>query len=220
MTPEQYRIWLRRHASKPADRLAPVLEAVDAYEALSAEGPTDDRALQSIVAAASSPHRLAFEIGCSILVHLAVMREDCRQAIDRMASSSRRTARLHAIAYLDAALPESLCLSVVERALSDRSSQVRAMAVQQAEALGFRQLLPRLEAMLASEPHADVQRGLAFHVPMLRDGFGLEPNRDGCRVRVRTLRGGITSAFIAAGRFSDSCLRETVERLRKGEQVW
>jgi hypothetical protein len=45
--------------------LPPVLEAVDAYEALSAEGPTYDRALQSIVAAASSPHRLAFEIAAA-----------------------------------------------------------------------------------------------------------------------------------------------------------
>src|SRR5262245_5791402 len=50
----------------------------------------------------------------------------------------------HAVAYLSASLPESLRLSVIDRALSDRSSRVRAMAIQQAETFSLRHLLPRL----------------------------------------------------------------------------
>jgi hypothetical protein len=42
-----------RFTHEPEDRLALALEAVDAFEALSAGGSTDDRALQSIVKAAS-----------------------------------------------------------------------------------------------------------------------------------------------------------------------
>jgi hypothetical protein len=40
------------------------------------------------------------------------------------------------------------------RAVSDRGSRVRAMLAQQAEAFDFRHLLPRLDAMIASESQA------------------------------------------------------------------
>jgi len=131
-----------------------------------------------------------------------------------MASSRSWTARFHAVAYLDAALPESLRLSVIDRALSDRNSRVRAMAVQQAETFGFRHLLSRVEAMIASQSPANVRKCLALHLPLLRDRFRLEPAPDGF-VYWLTVRapGSIRGLSIPAHRFSDSYLRETVERL-------
>jgi hypothetical protein len=182
----------------------------------------DDEGLQSIVRAASSPYKLVWQTGCDVLFQLAVTQENCRQAIDRMTSSGKSAVRFNAVAFLaDAALPESLVLSVIERGLSDRSSRVRWKAVEQAERLGFRQLVPRLEAMMASEAHADVKDCLALHLPLMRDGFRLEAQPDGSAywLTVRGPRRSIISARIPAGRFSDAYLREAIERLRKGESL-
>jgi len=63
--------------------------------------------VRCIVKAASSPHKLVFETGCNILVQL---RGD---AGGLPASSRSWTVRFHAVAYLEAALPESLRLSVI-----------------------------------------------------------------------------------------------------------
>jgi hypothetical protein len=194
------------------------LQAVDAFETLSTGRSTDDQAFQILVKAASSPHKLVFETGCHLLVQLATTQPICQQAIDRMASSRDSTARFHAVAYLNASLPEPLRLSVIDRGLSDRSSRVRAKAVEQAETFGLHHLLPRLEAMISSEPRADVQRCLALHVPLLRDGFRLEPIPDGSGFWL-TVRGphSIGGPFIPRHRFSDSYVKEVVERLKKGD---
>ena len=215
-TPDRWRRWLSRFTREPKERLAQAFEAVDAFEALSA-GP-DERILQSLVKAASSPHKLVFETGCHLLVLLAATQENCQQAIDRMSSSQDATARFHAVAYLSASLPESLRLSVIDRALSDRSSRVRAMAVQQAETFNLRHLLPRLEDMIASESRANVLKSLALHVPLLRDGFLLksEPDGSGYWLTVST-PGSIRTSFIQQDRFRDSYVKEAVERLKKGE---
>jgi len=220
-TPDQWRRWLSGFTREPEDRLAHALEAVDAFEALSAGLSTDEQALQLLVKAASSPHKLVFETGCHLLFHLAGTQQNCQQAIDRMASSQDSTARFHPVAYLDASLPESLRLAVIGRALSDRSSRVRAMAVQQAETFGFRHLLPRLEDMIASESRANVQQTLALHVPLLRDGFLLEPEPDGSGYYLTVRRpGSIIRSFIPQDRFCDSYVKEAVARLKKGERLY
>src|SRR5262245_29734849 len=160
-TADQWRRWLRGFTREPEERLALALQAVDAFEALSAGRSTDDQAVQNLAQAASSPHKLVFETGCRLLVRLAATQPICQQAIERMASSRDATARLHAVAYLDASLPESLRLSVIDRALSDRSARVREKGIEQTETFGFRHWLPRLEAMMASESKADVLESLA-----------------------------------------------------------
>jgi len=218
-TPDQWRRWLSRFTRQPKHRLAQAFEAVDAFEALSA-GP-DEQILQSLVKAASSPHKLVFETGCHLLVLLAATQENCQQAIDRMSSSQDATARFHAVAYLNASLPESLRFSIIDRALSDRSSRVRAMAVQQAETFGLRHLLPRLEDMIASESRANVLKSLALHVPLLRDGFLLEPEPDGSGYWLTvSTPGSIRTSFIPQDRFRDSYVREAVARLKKGERLY
>jgi len=217
-TPDQWRRWLGRFTREPKDRLAHAFEAVDAFEALSA-GP-DEQMLQTLVKAASSPHKLVFETGCHLLFRLAATQENCQQAIDRMASSRDATARFHAIAYLNATLPEPLRFSVIDRALSDRSSRVRAKAVEKVEAFGLRQFLARLEAMIGSESRREVLRSLALHVPLLREGFLLEPapDRSGFNLTVRGPN-SIKSEFIPLQRFSKSDVTRAVERLKKGERL-
>jgi hypothetical protein len=216
---DQWRRWLRGFSCEPEERLAIALTAVDAFEILAADLSTDSEPLQNLVKAASSPHKLIFETGCHLLVHLAATQENCRQAIDAMAKSRSSTARFHAVAYLNTSLPEPLRLSVVNLALSDRSTRVRAKAIEQVEIFGFHQLLHRLEAMIASEQSPDVLRSLALHVPLLRDGFLLKPVPDGSGYTL-TVRGprSLGGPFIPTHRLSDSYLRDTVERLKKGDE--
>jgi hypothetical protein len=218
-TADQWRRWLRGFTREPEERLALALQAVDAFEALSSGHPADDQTVQMLAKAASSPHKLVFETGCHLLVRLAATQEVCQQAIDRMASSRDATARFHAVAYLNASLPDSLRLSVIDRALSDRSARVREKGIEQAEAFGFRHWLPRLEAMMASEQRADVLEVLALHIPLLRDGFRLEPAPDGSGyyLTVRASDGGIGGPFIPRDRYSEPYVKEMVQRLKQGK---
>lgn len=218
-TPDHWRQWLRGFPREPEDRLALALGAVDAFETLSSGRSTDDQAVRVLTGAASSPYKLVFETGCYLLVRLAATQLSCQQAIESMASSQSSIARLHAVAYLDASLPNSLRLSVINRALSDRSSRVRAMAVQQAEVFGFRDLLPRLEDMIASESRTDVQESLALHIALLRDGFRLRPDESGFFLTVRTPDSALVISFIPQQHFSDSYVKDAVERLKKGEPL-
>ena len=94
------------------------------------------------------------------------------------------------------------------------------MAVQQADAFGFRGFLPRLEGMIASELRANVLKSLAFHVPLLRDGFLLRPEPDGSGYWLTVgTPGSIRTSFIPQDRFRDSYVKEAVEHLKKGERL-
>jgi hypothetical protein len=161
-----------------------------------------------------------YETGLNFLVRLAATQPGCQRAIEGMASSQSWHARLSAVTCLNASLPESLRLSVINRALSDRSARVRAMAVEKTEAFGFRHFLPRLEKMMSSESRADVLWSLNFHIPLLRDGFLLRPTPDGTgfNLTVRKLNSVVTS-FTPQQHFSDSYVKDAVERLKKGEYL-
>lgn len=94
------------------------------------------------------------------------------------------------------------------------------MGVQQVEVFGFRDLLPPLEDMIASETRTDVQESLALHVPLLQYGFRLRPNPDGSgyflTVRKST---SLVMSFIPLQRYSEPYLKDAIERLKKGEHL-
>jgi hypothetical protein len=217
-TPEQWRQWLRGFTREPEDRLAMALAAVDAFETLSRHPSEEAAAIRPIVQAATSPHKLVFETGCHILFYLAKTLASCRDAIDRMASAKDSTSRFHAIAYLHRSLPEPLKQSVIQRAISDRSGKVRSKAVERIEEFQLHNYVPQLEEMMRTETDAKVLASLNFLVPLLRDGFHLRPasasDGTGYELSVRGCR-YIRSFFIPKDDYSESLLRELVDRLRK-----
>jgi hypothetical protein len=213
---EGWRNWLRSFPNQPSATLGPAFDAVDAYEAC-LHCPADDRSLQAIVRAASSPHKIVFEVGCHILVELARTSEPAQTALVAMSSGKDTTARFHAVAYLSQSLPADLRHTIVQRSLRDRSAKVRQKAIERAEQFQFKDLLPELETLASTEANASVRRTLALFLPLLRDGFLLERARDGTGWQV-TVHGrhSITSSYIPATKYSDSHLQSVIAALREG----
>jgi hypothetical protein len=214
---EGYREWLRNFPKEPTDRMAAALAAVDAVEAYERDGTA--ASLAPLVLAACSPHKLVFETGCNLLVKLATRHPETRCYLLLMARDKNATARFHSVAYLKSELPEELRLEIVTLALGDRSAKVRQKGIERAEEFGFKQFLPRLEEMQRTETDGAVLRSLAFHLPILRDGFLLKPSGDGkgyyLTVRGPTSLGG---PFIPESRYSDDYVRQEVARLQAGER--
>jgi hypothetical protein len=210
---EGYREWLRNFPKEPADRMAAALAAVVAIEAYERRGTA--ASLAPLVLAACSPHKLVFETGCNLLVKLATRDPEARQCLLQMARDRDATARFHAVAYLKSALPEELRLEIVTLALGDRSTKVRQKGIERAEDFEFRQFLPRLEDMQRTETNPAVLRSLAFHIPLLREGFVLSQSKDG---KVYNLTVRVPSGYIGRGfpkdKYSEEYVRQEVERLR------
>lgn len=203
-----YRDWVEHYPNQPADRVAQARAAIEAFEAAERDPAAD---LGPLVVAASSPHKLVCETGGTLLALLAVNHPGAQLAFRRLATARAATARFHAVAFLTTDLPEPLRREVLGRALDDRSAKVRWKAVEQAEEFGFRDLLPRLEAMAETDQDAGVRRTLGLPIPLLRDGYVLQPSPDGRGYHL-TVRGphGIGGPFIPNDLLTDEFVREQI----------
>jgi hypothetical protein len=212
-----YREWLRKSPNEPADRMEMALAAISAFEECERKRQAIAPELAALVRAARSPHKLVFETGCKLLVHLAERQTEAQRCIRDMAQDKNATARFHAVAYLDHKLPEELRLQVVGLALRDRSAKVRLKGIEGAERFKFTQFLSQLEQMQRSETNKGVCSALALHVPLLRDGFLLEPSEDGAGYYL-TVRGprSLGGPFIPKEQFSKAFVLREVARLQAG----
>ncbi len=215
---DRYRKWLSSFSNEPADRMLMALAAIDAFEAC--DQNVDEANLRLLVIAASSPHKLVFETGCNLLVRLAISHLEAQQCLSQMARDKNGTARFHAVAYLEEELPESLRREIVQIALGDRSTKVRQKGVERAEDFKFKEFLPQLVEMQRSETNERVKESLAFHIPLLRDGFRLERSDDGTGydLTVRKLN-SIGGLFIPNERYSEEFVRSVVARMQLA-QPW
>lgn len=211
---ESYREWLRNCPKVPADRIAIALAAIDAFEASDCEMTTAN--LQPIVTAASSSYGLLYDIGFTLLMRLTTHHAEAQQCVLQMARDKHAAVRFHAAAYLHEKLPEELRREVVDLALRDRSGKVRRKGIERADGFRFTELLPRLDEMQRTETDAAVRRSLAFHIPLLRDGFFVEPSPDRERytLTVRTPR-ALRGRSIRMEKYSEEFVREEVARMQK-----
>jgi hypothetical protein len=214
---DSYREWLRGFPKEPESRIAMAQAAIDAFRACEQSRQLNEADLRPLVVAASSPHKLVFETGCNLLVRLAARHREAQMCLLEMAKEKNATARFHAVAFLEPELPEPLRLEIVEHALEDRSTKVRQKGIEGAERFRFSHLLARLEEMQRTETDESVRESLALHIPLLRDGFLLEPSSDGAgyylTVRGAKLLGG---PFIPNEKYSEEFIRDEVARLRAG----
>jgi hypothetical protein len=175
----RYRDWLSNFPKEPKERLAIALGAIDAFESCQSKKDIATSDLEPLVAAGSSPYKLLCETGCNLLCKLATTNRQAQECLLRMAQSKSMIARLHAVAYLHANLPEVLRVEILGLGIRDRSAKVRGMAVDRVGQFNFLSFLPQLEEMQKAETEEFVLRQLAFNIPLLRDGYLLEPYADG-----------------------------------------
>ncbi|HEY6546253.1 MAG TPA: hypothetical protein VI589_00045 [Vicinamibacteria bacterium] len=215
-TPEAWRRWLAGFPKEPPERMAIALAAVDAFGRCQQTGSLEQADLESVLKAASAPHKLIYGTGCRLLMKLAALNGQALESVRAAAQTGSAALRFRMMAYLERTLPEPFCVELLGGGLKDISARVRTFAVQRAELLGYRALLPALEALLADEKDPQVRSTLEFHLPLLRSGYGLTPQgdgREGFMLRV-SYRGGLKAMEISS---SDAEPRN-VERLVN--EVW
>jgi hypothetical protein len=182
---EHYREWFQRLPKMPAGRLAPAHAAVDAFEAREHRRRITAADLAPLVVAVRSPYTAVNGTGFNLLVQLAPRHSAVRQCLVQLARDKKAGVRFGAVLAAGVVrgkefyLPEPLRREIVELALGDRSALVRRTAIEYADKFGLKDLLPRLEAMERAETNQAVLKALARHIPLLRDGYLLEPDMDG-----------------------------------------
>ena len=207
---KEYRDWLDRFPKEPPERMALARAAVDCFDAC---GPKKDLAqvdIQPLVEAASSPYKVVCETGAALLVFLARTRSEAQDALRAMATATTLAARFNAVGFLTHTLPEALRIEIIDMALKDKSAKVREKGIERAEGFGITSFLPQFEKMQASETNDAVRRSLEFHIPLLRDGYLLQPSSDGAGyfliVRTSSALGG---PYIP----KELCTKEYIEKV-------
>lgn len=176
----------------PPEREELALKAIEAF--VSFDARQDVTLLEPLAAAAASTSKAVYEVGAQLLALLARRFEAGRDRWRALATSRLVTSRFRAVAYLDEHMPKPFLLDLVRAGLADSSAKVRAKAVEVADELGLREMLPVLTQMEAEERTELVTEALAYYVPMLRDGFALTSySADHHYVRFR-LPGALVSA--------------------------
>jgi hypothetical protein len=214
----EFRNWLSGFPNEPKERMALAHAALNAFSAARRRKRVSATDLESLVAAASSPHKLVFETGCKLLRELAKTKKEAQECFLTMARSKSSTARFHAVAYLGLHLPEPLRTEIVRLALRDSSAKVRQMAIDRAESFKFVSLLPQLQALQRTETDKTVQQTLALCIPLLRDGYVLEPTPDGSGYYLTVSRRGATGGpYIPKEKCTRKFVQEEIRRLRREE---
>lgn len=217
---ESCRGWLQRFPQEPADRRVLALAAIDAFESCEHDPQATGDRLEPLRAAAGSSHKLVFETGARLLARLAVAHSAARDLLLAMSRDKSATPRFHAVAFLTDELPDNLRLEIVHRALHDRSEKILRKGIERAEEFRFLQFLPRLEELQRRETRDKVRRSLALHLPLLRDGYRLEPSEDGGGhyLTFRT-REALTTKFLWKEEYSEEAVRQEIARLLSNRQA-
>jgi hypothetical protein len=212
---ENRRAWIQRLAKVPDDQKTLALAAIEAFEVNEAKELLVEEDLAFLVLAACSSHKLVYDTAWCLLGKLAQAHQEAQRCFIRLSGHRSATTRFHAIAYADRSLPESLLTEIFSLALRDRSAKVRSMGIQRVEELGSTPFLEQLAEMQQAETDKGVLEILAFHVPLLRDGYCIRVSTDG-KTKQLVMRGtdGSVGGPTLPLECSDEYIRNEVARRR------
>jgi hypothetical protein len=194
---ERYDRWIRDHLRKRYPELEhPLLAVVDGFDAIQANAIIDAGDLRPIVEAASSQRRPLLENATTLLSELTERYEEARGAVAAMSEDSRNHVRFNAILCLGSPTPLAFTLGILRRSLRDKSARVREKAADWAGRLRLREFVPDLESAFSIEQNSKAKRTIEFELKLLRDGYILEPRREGFFVTTHRSGGGVTAQFV------------------------
>jgi hypothetical protein len=176
--------WLRDRLRQRYPELeAPLVRAIDAFDAIEDKKCISSELLAPIVEAASSPRTPLWENAIDLLGRLGTQYAEAREAVIAMAQHSRSNVRFNAICCLRKSTPAAMTLQVLREGLCDRSARVRWKAADKALSLRLQEIVPELEQAYAVEKNPRGKTEISFALKMLRDGYILERWPDGtCQV--------------------------------------
>ena len=171
---EQFRAFVGSGGLAPEGREV-ASAAITAFVAYDAD--QDPSVLPALLAAARDRRKAVVEVGAQLLALLARCFQPAQDAWRALARDRTVAARFAAIAFLDPEMPSELIEAVLEAGLSDKAAQVRAKTVEVATTLERRALVPAIER-LVQDPDAKVRKEVEAWLPILRDGYRLEPGKE------------------------------------------
>jgi hypothetical protein len=216
---DKFRPWVEETLRPRFPELeAPLMAAVDAFDATQNSGQLLPERLLPILDAVSSPRRPLYENTCDFMRTLSARWPEANAAILTMSHSSKAHVRFNAILCLGKGTPATTVKTVLKAGLVDKSSRVRSKAADWIGRLRNVELVPELGAALATEQDPKTRSTMEFQLRLLRDGYILEPRPDGVYcVTVHTKQGGVMSSFVQRETLNARGIDVIVSELRQKE---
>jgi hypothetical protein len=168
---QHYAAWFeRRRGPRDAKAEADLLAVADAYDAAVQSGRLSAEQLQRVVEGASDSRGLLWNNATSLLMRLSGKWPAAADAIATMFQSRRAPVRFAALCSLGRETPVGITDVLLKAGFRDKSSRVRWKAVDRANQLERRNLVPEITAALAAESNARARRSMALDLRLLRDG--------------------------------------------------
>lgn len=212
---EHYAAWFeRRLGRRDAKAEADLLAVADAFDDAMQSGTLSCEQLQRVVEGASDSRGLLWNNATDLLMKLSGKWPAAADAIAAMFQSPKANIRFAALCSLGRDTPVAVTDALLKAGLSDRSARVRWKAVDRADTLERRNLVPEITAALAVESDDKARRSMELDLRMLRDGHWVRPESPQ-RIRVTArLHNGIASKTVSEDELQTKGLEAILAELR------
>jgi hypothetical protein len=118
--------------------------------------------------------------------------------------------------YLANEFSQELEGTIFRRLLHDKAASVRVQAIESIGGRAYEWMLSDLIALRSTETNHKVLRSLDFWIPLLRDGYRVEPSPDQTELTVTVLTSrGTSSKILDSTDLNDPRIQRLVEELRE-----
>jgi hypothetical protein len=213
---ERYAAWFeRRRGPRDAKAEADLLAVADAYDAAMQDGMLSAEQLQRVVDGASDPRALLWNNATDLLMKLSGKWPAAADAIATMFRSGKAHVRFAALCSLGRETPVDVTDALMKAGLMDKSSRVRWKAVDRANTLERRNLVPEITAALAAESDDKARGSMELDLRMLRDGHWVRPESPGRTSVMARLHNGIASKTVDDDELKSKGLEAILAELRR-----
>ena len=213
---ERYAAWFeRRRGPRDATDEADLLAVADAYDAAMQSGTLSPEQLERVIKGASDPRALLWNNATYLLHKLSGKWPAAADAIATMFRSRKAQVRFAALCSLGRETPIAITDTLLKAGFRDKSSRVRWKAVDRANTLERRNLVPEITASLAAETDDRARRSIELDLRMLRDGHWLRPESPGRTSVTVRLHNGIASKTVDDDELRTRGLEAILAELRR-----
>jgi hypothetical protein len=213
---KRYAAWFeRRRGPRDAQDEADLLAVADAYDAAMQSGKLSAGQLQRVVDGASASRALIWNNATDLLMKLSGRWPAAADAIAQMFRSRKSHVRFAALCSLGKDTAVAVADALLTAGFRDKSSRVRWKAVDRANSLERRNLVPEITAALAVESDNKARRSMELGLRMLRDGHWVQPESPGRTSVTARLHNGIAARTVSDDELQAKGLAAILAELRR-----
>ena len=199
-------------AQRPADRRPMLIAHWEQCRSNGVSKPAVEMGLE--LAAKGNANEV--ELGFYVLMDLVLSDASLQCHVSQLAKHKSATVRRNLAFHLSRELPPEFSRSVFAELLRDKAPSVRIRAI---ETIGMRDcktMLPELQSLRSDEQNEKVIQSLDYWIPLLENGYRVEPSHEPGRYEVTALTGrGTATRIVEASGPADPRIRAAVEELRR-----